>query len=436
MFSLSAYGLHSHPDHYKFSSANGKNTFLTGLSGAVYAERHFALAKKGNCFGHTLIGILEAVPLIGSLAMVIEYLFAQALPPKGSIMPVRLPAQKHVTPPPAKSFMATSADLNNDAVRLGLTPIDQTLPGSAAAPAAATASDNQASVFKEPAPPAKSTTPPGSRVVAKRLLFEATPEKPVYSSSIAALVRPEGADAASSSRSADTPIPARRPRADAFSQNLNDLLGKPPLPPGRKPVPLPTPNLEASSSTSQPRSASSPVPPAETTSGETDTLFLGKREDGRYVSSEGTRPRSSSLPPGPPPEYTSVANLDPAVPVMPVDRDGNPLNLSVIDDDAISLRASSILGGSPRRSSVSGSRPDIQMTTPRAAPRTRQPANDPVAMMATGVAQAALGFASMFVSAPKPTPKPPKKIPSIQDLTEPSGGSASTQTEPANQSTT
>lgn len=65
--------LTSHERNYNISLADGFLSTITLFSGAPYSKRHWDLSNKSTaCWGHRVIAVLEAIPVIGGLAALIE----------------------------------------------------------------------------------------------------------------------------------------------------------------------------------------------------------------------------------------------------------------------------------------------------------------------------------------------------------------------------
>lgn len=84
--------LENHSRQYSISLNDALLSVVTGLSGAPYAQRHWELSNKPECtcvWGHRTLAALEAIPVIGGLAALIERIvswanttfFANASPP-------------------------------------------------------------------------------------------------------------------------------------------------------------------------------------------------------------------------------------------------------------------------------------------------------------------------------------------------------------------
>jgi hypothetical protein len=65
--------LHEHPKGYAFTGKDVLFSCVTGLSGISYAKRHWELSQNAsNKLGHRIVAIVEALPVIGAIAAVIE----------------------------------------------------------------------------------------------------------------------------------------------------------------------------------------------------------------------------------------------------------------------------------------------------------------------------------------------------------------------------
>lgn len=67
--------LDCHPLKYSFTSHDLIWSFVTGASGATYAKRHWQASEKCSgkvAWGHRVIAAIEALPLLGGIAAVIE----------------------------------------------------------------------------------------------------------------------------------------------------------------------------------------------------------------------------------------------------------------------------------------------------------------------------------------------------------------------------
>lgn len=66
------YTLENHDRKYGISCKDGLFSLGTGVTGITYAKRHWNLAKKEGIWGHRVIAVLEAIPVFGALAALLE----------------------------------------------------------------------------------------------------------------------------------------------------------------------------------------------------------------------------------------------------------------------------------------------------------------------------------------------------------------------------